>query len=71
MSIPTEFMGDGLTIWTNHDAKARSAVLRARFTEDVRFHDADGVCGACRPREVQYLATRALPCGGIFANGGP
>jgi hypothetical protein len=42
MSTPTGFMEDVLSMWTNPDAQARAAVVRARFTEDVRFHDPDG-----------------------------
>ena len=42
MSTPVRFMEDVLSMWTNPDAEARAAVLRARFTHDVRFHDADG-----------------------------
>ena len=42
MSAPVRFMEDVLGMWTNPDAEARAAVLRSRFTEDVRFHDADG-----------------------------
>lgn len=39
---PTRFMEEVLSMWTNPDAEARAAVLRALFTEDVRFHDAEG-----------------------------
>ena len=42
MSTLVRFMEDVLSMWTNPDAEARAAVLRARFTEDVRFHDLDG-----------------------------
>jgi hypothetical protein len=42
LSTPTSFMEDVLSMWTNPDAHARAAVLRARFTESVHFHDADG-----------------------------
>jgi hypothetical protein len=42
MSTPAKFMEDVLSMWMNPDAEARAAVLNARFTEDVRFHDPDG-----------------------------
>ncbi len=42
MTTPTRFMEDILSMWTNADAEARSAVQRARFTEDIRFQNQQG-----------------------------
>ena len=39
MTTPTKFMEDILSIWTNPDAEARSAVQRARFADDIRFQN--------------------------------
>jgi hypothetical protein len=42
MSTPTEFMSDVLGMWTETDDEARLRIVRRRFAEDIRFHDADG-----------------------------
>jgi hypothetical protein len=42
MATPTEFMEDILGMWTSADAEARSAVQRARFTEDIHFQNQQG-----------------------------
>jgi hypothetical protein len=43
MSTPTEFQNEVLAMWTEPDEATRRAVMSRRFTEDVRFHDEDGV----------------------------
>ena len=42
MTTPTDFMTDVLGMWTEIDDEKRLAIVRARFAEDIRFHDADG-----------------------------
>jgi SnoaL-like domain len=42
MSTPTDFMADALGMWTETDDDRRLAIVRKRFAEDIRFHDADG-----------------------------
>jgi hypothetical protein len=63
MTTPDRFMEDVLSTRTNADAEARVAVLRARFTEDVRFYDNEGVGSSSLPVGSLVLSQKESPFG--------
>lgn len=66
MSTPVRFMEDVLSMWTNPDAEARAAILRARFTADVRFHDPDGAfVGHAGSEPVPSMCSSILRLAGL------
>jgi hypothetical protein len=71
MSTPTDFMTEVLGMWTETDGEARMCIVRKRFSEDIRFHDADAEFTGHAGLEEFSASLRARFPGALFELAAP